>query len=722
MARAAVAAAVGAVALGLAPSALATPGAILRVNPLNPDIVKASTFSGNFILENQSSNGELITGFKVDLSDGPSLFYDFAFDPKNDDTPAGDTQFKGFEFKGPDAPGAGDKSSAGVGALNDKAKYSVPEGGGFAVLEHPQVTGLAPGKKLVFAIDIDPTSVQGTLGTPPPHQASVSGAELHGATVTVTFTGGANLTNDIVRNPANDQGADWKGTATLLPGVPGEVALGRAGGAISPASVRTAHQGVVVTGPAGAAGIVLVSEGQLIVAGAPNGGFDLEPFEANMAVRFTEVPFTIGPTGTAVVPVTLTDSPPLLNPEADPVVPFQPKDTGLNYITAYLTNGIGPGPVTDPLVMKLDPNAPVDSDPPAVASLSPEDGATGVATGANVTATFDEAMSPATLAAGFTLADEAGAAVPAAVSGSGTQFTLDPAASLAAGRRYTATIAATAADAAGNPLGAARSWSFTTARETTTNPDGNPPPPNPDDPWCAVVPERPKPSGNGNSKIGLEASQLLISQRIAQAAVRRANAIEAWLAEGLVTDDFCGNAFGAADFGAGVTLAAGTSGAASTPAKPRPIVVPRSRGGSGNASVELDVGQLLINQRISQAAVRRVNALAARLEAGLTGGDIRDGAVSGAKLKRNLVIAAALGGAATPASQTQLGGRGGGGGKVTVSVKQLQINQRISQAAVRRVNQLVDRLMRGLTGEDFRDGTIGAADLTPGLRSGTPGA
>ena len=59
---------------------------------------------------------------------------------------------------------------------------------------------------------------------------------------------------------------------------------------------------------------------------------------------------------------------------------------------------------------------------------------------------------------------------------------------------------------------------------------------------------------------------------------------------------------------------------------------------------------------------------------------------------------------------------------MTVSVKQLQINQRISQAAVRRVNQLVDRLMRGLTGEDFRDGTIGAADLTPGLRSGTPGA
>jgi hypothetical protein len=135
--------------------------------------------------------------------------------------------------------------------------------------------------------------------------------------------------------------------------------------------------------------------------------------------------------------------------------------------------------------------------------------------------------------------------------------------------------------------------------------------------------------------------------------------------------------------------------------------------------VKLEAGQLLINQRISQAAVRRVNALAARLDAGLTGGDLVDGAVTGAKLGRNLVVTAAPAGAPVPASRTILGGKGGGGGgKVTVSVKQLQINQRISQAAVRRVNELADRLMRGLSGKDFRDGTIGAADLAPGLRPG----
>ncbi len=113
-----------------------------------------------------------------------------------------------------------------------------------------------------------------------------------------------------------------------------------------------------------------------------------------------------------------------------------------------------------------------------------------------------------------------------------------------------------------------------------------------------------------------------------------------------------------------------------------------------------------------------MNALAARLDAGLTGGDLRDGVLTGAKLKRNLRITAAAPGPAVPASQTRLGPRGSGGGKVSVSVKQLQINQRISQAAVRRVNELVDRLMRGLTGDDFRDGTIGASKLSSTLRGG----
>jgi hypothetical protein len=44
------------------------------------------------------------------------------------------------------------------------------------------------------------------------------------------------------------------------------------------------------------------------------------------------------------------------------------------------------------------------------------------------------------------------------------------------------------------------------------------------------------------------------------------------------------------------------------------------------------------------------------------------------------------------------------------------INQRISQAAVRRANALVARLTAGLTGTDFLDGSLTSANLVPALR------
>ena len=84
----------------------------------------------------------------------------------------------------------------------------------------------------------------------------------------------------------------------------------------------------------------------------------------------------------------------------------------------------------------------------------------------------------------------------------------------------------------------------------------------------------------------------------------------------------------------------------------RPAPKPRTPGTP--ARVELTIGQLQINQRISQAALRRVAAL----ERVLNGGS----------------------GRATTSRP--------GKDRVTLSARQLLINQRISQAAVRRVNAL----------------------------------
>jgi hypothetical protein len=113
-----------------------------------------------------------------------------------------------------------------------------------------------------------------------------------------------------------------------------------------------------------------------------------------------------------------------------------------------------------------------DTTPPTVTATSPTDGATGVAVGSNATATFSEAMDAATVnATTFTLKDDAGATVPAAVTydAAATKATLDPAADLAAGKTYTATVSG-AKDVAGNTV-QAKTWSFATA--------STPPPPPP---------------------------------------------------------------------------------------------------------------------------------------------------------------------------------------------------------------------------------------------------
>jgi Bacterial Ig-like domain len=109
---------------------------------------------------------------------------------------------------------------------------------------------------------------------------------------------------------------------------------------------------------------------------------------------------------------------------------------------------------------------PVDTVPPNLTAASPAASATGVAVGATVVATFSERVQGVTPGT-FTL--RAGSSPPVAAglisNAAGTTWTLDPAANLAAGTVYTATLTGGAdaiRDVGNTPL-STTSWSFTTA-------------------------------------------------------------------------------------------------------------------------------------------------------------------------------------------------------------------------------------------------------------------
>ena len=106
-----------------------------------------------------------------------------------------------------------------------------------------------------------------------------------------------------------------------------------------------------------------------------------------------------------------------------------------------------------------------DITPPTVASTSPTSGATNVAVGATVTATYSEPVQPATVT--FTLTDPASTVVPATVTYNvaNQRSVLTPNAPLAGSTVYTATVSGSQDDA-GNPMTAPVTWSFTTADST----------------------------------------------------------------------------------------------------------------------------------------------------------------------------------------------------------------------------------------------------------------
>ncbi len=136
----------------------------------------------------------------------------------------------------------------------------------------------------------------------------------------------------------------------------------------------------------------------------------------------------------------------------------------LSMDAAYTPAGDGPA---------ASPRDGDDFTPPTVTSRAPAPDATGVALDANVVVGFSEPMALNTItAATFELAPTTGGAdVPAVITAASTgrTFTLNPTGLLEPNTSYSVSLASTVADAVGNPLAAAVTWTFTTG-DTTTPP------------------------------------------------------------------------------------------------------------------------------------------------------------------------------------------------------------------------------------------------------------
>jgi hypothetical protein len=113
----------------------------------------------------------------------------------------------------------------------------------------------------------------------------------------------------------------------------------------------------------------------------------------------------------------------------------------------------------------------VDTTAPSVISVVPVDTATGVGVKGAITATFSEAMDPATITDGiFTLAASGPVAGTVVLNDAGTVATFTPSADLAFNTSYTTTITVGAKDIAGNALASSYIWDFTTGSTAALGP------------------------------------------------------------------------------------------------------------------------------------------------------------------------------------------------------------------------------------------------------------
>jgi hypothetical protein len=279
----------------------AVPSALVTINPGAG--INASTFASNSFQVTNTSTDANIASVRFDIS--TAILPDMVFDPNGT---AGDLTAKGFTIN----------TSDNVGTVGHT--FSAPKDDGFQVLE-VTFTDFNPGELFQFSVDVDPTSIRGTTAPGPNESGSVSGIELIGSGVQVAYDNGSVHDVELFR-AAGSSSVSRQLAPNVIVGAPSLELLG----ASTPTTVSSASQTVRVTGPVNTEVRMVILQAGMFVDGLPNGGFDIDPYEANSVITIGEVTRVIGSSSFVDIPITLTKTHP---------------DAGIHYIAAAFTDELG---------------------------------------------------------------------------------------------------------------------------------------------------------------------------------------------------------------------------------------------------------------------------------------------------------------------------------------------------------------------------------------------
>ena len=284
-----------------------------------------------------------------------------------------------------------------------------------------------------FSMAMNPATLTGATFTVTGPGGAVSGAVMYSGT-TATFTPAAVLAYSTVYTATITTGATNLGGTSLL------------NNSVWTFTTITPPPAVIATVPAN--GATSVPTGQVLSATFS---------EAMNAATISGSTFTVTGPGGAVAG----------NVAYNGVIAVFTPTAALAYSTLYtatITTGaqdLAGQPLATNYVWTFTTITP----PPSVVSAIPVNGATGVPISQVLSATFNEAMSCATLAspaATFTVTGPGATAVAGTVSCTGAVATFTPSSGLAINTTYTATISTGAKSLAGTPLAANYVWTFRT--------------------------------------------------------------------------------------------------------------------------------------------------------------------------------------------------------------------------------------------------------------------